>query len=737
MNLFKRQRASSNGVGEHPDVHITWARSSVGRSISRTGLFLKRQIWLWPIIAIVLLSAIGLVVRETIETTMRQGVQSQLQSVVDLDAAMLENWYRSQASNAESLANNIDIREVIYPLFDAAPQGSENDTDSLALNRGKLERSIRPAISAHRYDGYIVFDRAKTIVAAGRPELLGKTDIPEYAEFLDRALDGSTNVSPPFPSVAVLKDEEGRARTGTPTMFVAAPIRDDSFQVVGVLALRIDPTEEFSRILSLGHFGQSGKSYAVDGNGRMVSESRFNNDLVLIGLLPDEDDIQSILQVLVRDPGGDLTEGHRPEVRRRKLPLTLAAEELLTQEAGANVSGYRDYRGVTVVGAWKWLPQGDIGVITEMDFAEAFRPLTFLRRTFWGLFALLVLSSAAIFVFTLLLARSRREEQKAVIAAEQVGQYKLEQRLGSGGMGVVYKAQHAMLRRPTAVKMLEPDKISPATLERFEREVQITSQLNNPNTVAIYDYGRTPEGVFYYAMEFLDGIDLQSLVDQYGPQPVPRVIHILDQLCGSLFEAHSLGLVHRDIKPANIMLNRRGGQPDVVKVLDFGLVKSIDDRRQAGLTQHASLTGTPLYMSPEAIEMPSSVDARSDIYAVGAVGYFLLAGRPVFEADNLVELCKKHVETPPVSPSERTGFTIPQQLEGALMACLEKSRAKRPQTARDLALLIARCPEARDWSIEDADAWWGRYERGRLAGARPTDSTVKSPGDRRDLTIDL
>src|SRR5262249_48078695 len=243
--------------------------------------------------------------------------------------------------------------------------------------------------------------------------------------------------------------------------------------------------------------------------------------------------------------------------------------------------------------------------------------------------------------------------------------------------------------------------------------VQITSQLNHPNTVAIYDYGRTPEGVFYYAMEYLDGIDLQSLIEQYGPQPVPRVIRILSQVCGSLYEAHSLGLVHRDIKPANIMLNRRGGEPDVVKVLDFGLVKALDDEKKAGMTQQNSLTGTPLYMSPEAIQLPNSVDARSDLYAVGAVGYFLLTGQAVFQAENVMELCQQHLSGIPVPPSQRTSTPIPSGLENALLSCLEKSRAKRPQTARDLAVRLSHCVEASQWSIEEADAWWGRHERGQ------------------------
>jgi eukaryotic-like serine/threonine-protein kinase len=738
MNPFRWLSNSINGDDRRVAPHMTWARSSVGHTISRTGVFLKKQIWIWPILAVIVLSLIGLVVRRQIESTMREGLRSQLQTVVDLEADRLNAWYQVQKSNADALARNINIRQAVYPMLDAPVGEPGKADDSIASLRAKLEKSLGPAITAHRYSGYIVSDKKKRIVAAARPEQIGQQDIPEHDAFLTRAFDGETNVSAPFASIAALKDEKGRTRTGVPTMYVSAPVRDDSFQVVGVLSLRIDPTKEFSPIMKLGRFGESGETYAFDTQGRMVSDSRFDDSLILLGLLPDQENSHSLLQLLVRDPGGDITEGYRPAARRHELPLTFAASEAIAGRAGVDVAGYRDYRGVPVVGAWKWLPEGNIGIVTEVDYAEAFHPLTILRYTFWGLFLLLALSAAAIFVFTILLAHSRREAQKAAIEAQQIGQYKLERKLGSGGMGVVYKAQHAMLRRPTAVKMLEPDKVTEGAMERFEREVQITSQLNNPNTVAIYDFGRTPEGVFYYAMEFLDGIDLQSLVERYGPQPVPRVIHILQQICGSLYEAHSLGLVHRDIKPANIMLNRRGGQPDVVKVLDFGLVKALDERQQAGLTQQASLTGTPLYMSPEAIQMPNSVDSRSDLYAVGAVGYFLLTGQPVFDAENVVDLCQKHVNTPPSPPSERSHTPIAPELESALMACLEKSRAKRPQTARDLAALIGRCAEATQWSIEDADAWWGRHERGQSSGIR----TISQPAgptasDGRDVTIDL
>jgi hypothetical protein len=526
-----------------------------------------------------------------------------------------------------------------------------------------------------------------------------------------------------------MKDSTGRLRTGIPTMFACAPVRDQGFQPIAVLAMRIRPEREFTQILHMGQIGETGETYAFDKSGLLLSNSRFDEDLILLGLLPDLENAQSILTVSLRDPGGNLAEGFRPGVRRAELPLTVMAASAIAGESGVNVSGYRDYRGVPVVGAWTWLPEYELGVATEIDHAEAFRPLAILRWAFFSLFGLLILSSIAIFAFTLSVARLQRKVQKAAIEARHLGQYHLETQIGAGAMGVVFKGHHAMLRRPTAIKLLSVENVTEASIARFERKVQITCKLNHPSTIAIFDYGRTPEGVFYYAMEYLDGINLQTLVEQYGPQPEGRVIHILRQVCGSLYEAHSLGLVHRDIKPANIMLNRRGGESDVVKVLDFGLVKAIDDQEPAS---SGGLSGTPLYMSPESIQTPDLVDARSDLYAVGAVGYFLLTGKSVFQAASLAELCRQHVTTVPESPSQRLGRAISAELEGAVMACLDKSRARRPQTARDLMALLNRCPLANTWSIDDADAWWGRHERGAgaaatTAGANASSASAASP----------
>lgn len=710
---------------------MTFGKTSLGRSISRTGVFFKKQLWVWPIIAIVLLAAIGWTVSSAIERTIKENLRSELQTLLTVERSMLETWLRVQEANAEALANDQQIRSVALEILAAAhPVAIDDAPDSESPTQvrvatpsmnARLAAELGPGMTSHQFVSYLLIDKQQRVLASNNPELMGQI-VPRNEAFITRTLEGQTAVCAPFPSIVQMKDEFGRIKTDVPTMFVSAPIRDANFQVVAALALRIRPEKEFTRILQLGRLGKSGETIAFDKDGLMVSNSRFDDEMILLGLLPDVENSQSILKVSLRDPGGSMRAGHRPMVRRSELPLTKPAADAIAGNSGVDVEGYRNYQGVPTVGAWEWLPKYDMGIVTEIDYDEAFRPLTILRWAFYSMYALLMLGAIAIFVFTLIVARLNRTARKAVVEAKQLGQYRLEERVGSGAMGVVYKGHHAMLRRPTAIKMLNLENVNEASIERFEREVQITCNLNHPNTIAIYDYGRTPEGVFYYAMEFLDGIDLQTLVEKYGPQPAGRVIQILKQVCGSLYEAHSLGMVHRDIKPANVMLNRRGSEPDVVKVLDFGLVRALDDGKQAGRT--GGLAGTPLYMSPESIQTPDLVDPRSDLYAVGAVGYFLLTGQPVFNATSLVELCRMHVTSLPETPSQRLGRALNPELESALLACLEKNRAKRPQTARDLAHLLDRAMEAERWTIDDAEQWWGRHERGQAttptAPAAPT-----------------
>jgi serine/threonine protein kinase len=552
--------------------------------------------------------------------------------------------------------------------------------------------------------------------------LIGQTRSTNY-DLLARTLKAGAIVTPPIPSAALLRDSSGELRAGLPTMFALAALRDLTGDVIGILGLRIRPETDFVRILQTARPGSTGDTFAFDKDGLLLSESRFTRDLIRLGLVPDQPGARSQLAVSLRDPGINMKRGARPQKTRGEQPLTLMAASATNGNSNVNVTGYRDYRGVPVVGAWTWLDEYGMGIAIEKEVDEAYHTLSILRRTFWGLFGLLAASGMLILVFSLAMSRLQKAAQNASLVAKELGQYQLEAKLGEGGMGVVYRGRHRMLRRPTAIKLLHPDKTTDATIARFEREVQLTCQLNHPNTIAIYDYGRTPEGVFFYAMEFLEGLNLDTLVVRYGPQSEGRVIYILRQVCGSLAEAHDIGLVHRDIKPANIVLSRRGGESDVAKVLDFGLVKAIDSNKEASLTSAGAVIGTPLYMAPEAIDTPEKVDGRSDLYAVAAVGYFLLTGTPPFEGQSVIEICMHHARTPPEPPSARLKRPVSADLEAALLKGLAKNPAERFATAREFAAALAACSTAGAWTSRQADDWWRVNSLSGLA-ASPSAATA-------------
>jgi serine/threonine-protein kinase len=302
-------------------------------------------------------------------------------------------------------------------------------------------------------------------------------------------------------------------------------------------------------------------------------------------------------------------------------------------------------------------------------------------------------------------------------------------------MGVVYRASHAMLRRPTAIKLLRPERAGTEALTRFEREVQRTAMLTHPNTVTVFDFGRTTDGVFYYAMELLEGASLQEIVDVDGPQPAERVIHLLQQAAGSLAEAHDAGLIHRDIKPGNILVVDRGGIADLVKVVDFGLVKDVrtDLTTDPTLTSAESITGTPLYMAPETITAPQALDARADIYALGAVGYWLLTGTHVFRANTVMEVLAHHLHSVPERPSARLNAQVDSDLEKVLLACLAKRPDDRPESAHALRDQLRACAAARRWTNQRASQWWSAH-RHQLRSAQPT-ATAPSDADLSHLVV--
>jgi eukaryotic-like serine/threonine-protein kinase len=314
---------------------------------------------------------------------------------------------------------------------------------------------------------------------------------------------------------------------------------------------------------------------------------------------------------------------------------------------------------------------------------------------------------------------------RAVTQARQLGSYRLVERLGAGGMGEVWRAEHRLLARPAAIKLIklepETDPDSRARLvERFEREAQATAALESPHTVELYDFGVAEDGTFYYVMELLRGIDLETLVHQFGPQPPERVAHILHQACESLADAHRNGLVHRDIKPANILLTSRSANVDYVKVVDFGLVKIAQQQPDdVKLSRVGEMHGTPAYMSPEEATGDGEVEPRSDLYSLGCVAYFLLTGKLLFDESSSIKMALAHATREPIAPSRVARQTIPDQLERLILACLEKKPGARPESAAAVAREIAQSGLTSTWTPDRSLAWWRSHLPEKLAPAVP------------------
>jgi serine/threonine-protein kinase len=320
-----------------------------------------------------------------------------------------------------------------------------------------------------------------------------------------------------------------------------------------------------------------------------------------------------------------------------------------------------------------------------------------------GFNALLALIGATLTIYSAHALNGLRTE---LHEARKFGQYQLRQKIGAGGMGEVYLAEHELLKRPCALKLIRPGSdANPLALARFEREVRSAARLAHPNTIEIFDYGHTDDGTFYYVMEFLPGMSLADLVQQFGPLSPGRLIYLMRQTCAGLAEAHALGLIHRDLKPANIYVTNRGGEFDVAKVLDFGLVKLTQEPGAAELTTDQTVSGTPLFMSPEQATGDPTLDARADLYALGAICYYAITGRPPFVGDNPMAVMIAHARDPVVPPSQIRP-DVPADLEAVILCCLAKRASDRYADVKAMGRALAACAAARDWDGDQAERWW-------------------------------
>lgn len=749
------------------DETVSAARTSFVLLKKMTSRF-KLPIWVLPLVIAGLVALFGWWGNHELRQTIEQQLQSQLTSTLNANVTALEIWTTNQTRLATALASEPEVRDRAIKILDRSelgPGATESRTNALDIEQ--LIGYLRPRLDSLGYEIAQLVNTNFNIVVSSRgpPSKVSEAHTNKFAELFAtgepviitpfkpefpiwRARGGFGNRGPGGGSPTNFPGRRGPGIPGAPgrprgpgdfggpgrpggsgrtnepgtsvfsrngrrgnttLMQVAAPIKENR-TVHGALALVINPTNEFSRILSVARTGDSGETYAFDQTGLLISQSRFDNQLKALGLL-DTTNASSALNLRLRDPGGDLTKGYKTEnTNSTTESLTRFVTAAIEGDDGVDVAPSRDYRGVPVIGAWRWLPQLGIGVATQIDAGEAFRPLRVLQFIFIALFLLLVFSAVILFVFSYANLAWRRRLGEAELKLKQLGQYTLGEKIGEGGMGVVYRARHALMRRDTAVKLLLPDRADAAAVQRFEREVCLTCQLTHPNTIQVYDYGRTPDGIFYYAMELLAGLNLHDLISRFGPQPEGRVIPILTQVCESLAEAHARGLVHRDIKPSNIFLCDRGGVLDWVKVLDFGLVREYRNRSGAA-GEEQEFAGTPSFMPPEALKNSAASDPRSDLYAVGAIGYFLLTGKSVFDDEDILELQKKQLAAAPAPPSWRTKNKISLELEKTILRCLERDPEKRPQSALELRDLFLASPHAADYTPEARAEWWAEFHR--------------------------
>ncbi|TAK44724.1 MAG: serine/threonine protein kinase [Betaproteobacteria bacterium] len=596
-----------------------------------------------------------------VEGSVRELRAASMKNLLDSEVNSLQVWVREEIGDAERIARDPRVRDAVAALLRVAlsPQRSQAELCA-GPARAALEVTLRPLLREIGDATFNLISRGGRLIATRFVEYCGlRLNAERFLPLLEPVFAGESRFLRPF-NDADRVAAPARLRRGPPFAWIATPVRDAGERVIAVLSIAEPADAVFASILQAARPGESGDAYAYDEHGAILSGAWAGESAPLHA----------------RRGGGE--------------------------REGVVLDPYLNHRGVETIGVWRWLPEYGLGVAIEISAAEAYAPLRYLNIAFGVVFGALVIAVAAALAAGLSVLRLRNQ----VGEARRLGAYALEERIGEGGMAVVYRARHALLKRPCAVKLLRPARANDETIARFEREVQLASQLAHPNTVEIFDYGRTADGHFYYAMEYLDGITLAELVSRGGAVPVPRALHVLRQLCAGLAEAHARGLVHRDVKPENIMVCRRGGEYDVVKILDFGLVKSIAEPHSRDLTRTLRILGTPLYMAPERLRNPADVDARADIYAVGAVAFFLLTGRRMFDAPDDLALTTRVLNDEPPRVAAAAAQPVPLELDLLVQSCLEKKREDRPQRVTDLVEALEALTQEHRWTQREAESWW-------------------------------
>jgi len=642
------------------------------------------------------------------------GRQKELQLLVKSLDEKVQSPTLSESNRSDILGSAEEQAKVkfVFENLVALPIKLETETkeESVAANdRTKLK--------------YAIWNRSSVLLAdwqyTNKNAGLGGLTTTIGSTLLKRVFDrGASSVELPRPTAEAISEKYPMELEEQYAMFIV-PIfsPDDKSVVIGAMMIR-SPVflDELEALLSKTVLRDS-NSYLLDDRGAIATKARDLPQLLELPAFSGLKKVRGAAIVEARDPGGNVLANYLPTEDKTEWSWTKPGKTISQPKNGIDVNGYRDYRGRDVVGAWHWIEPLNRLLVLEIPKEEAFKNHVFIDRAFKLLYGIPILISLAIGALSL-----RRAFRGIELTNRSLGSYILREKIGEGGLGIVYRAEHKLLGRTAAIKLIKEPLVNAASLKRFEREVRMASKLSHPNTVSIYDFGMSKDGLLFCAMELVDGVNLAHFIAYDPTVSLDRCLWILRQICGAIEEAHEIGLIHRDIKPQNIMIYRKGQMSDLIKVVDFGLAKTMADNVSRDVTATRVLIGTPGFIAPERLETPWIADPGIDIFAFGVLGVYLLTGRvPILGVthDSLMQLFYMG------RFSEISSNARFNEFVRLLAQCISPDPNDRPRSMSEIGAKLANIAAAFPWNELQSEKWWQENEQELIASSKLKEASVK------------
>lgn len=647
--------------------------------------------WLW-LAALLPTALVGWWTYSQVESTLQQSVRTELQGIADSVALSSQRFLTDKAQLVGSWARQPSIKTSIEQLSKRSPE------DQLDPKWDQLSEEIRmqlKQLSGFESVEFTVWNQSYRMIASSSEAAsqIGTPVAPQSAASLNRVMSGET----------VLLGPERVADQYTPAMSILVPITDPNERVIAALQVQgIKLYNDFNRMFINVALAGGLDAYAINNDGVMITDSPHARAMAADQRLDvQQNQVAAVLRVA--DPGSEIDSDNVESVQRSLCPLTIAAAGVINRASSVRIDPYKNYAGVDVVGAWRWNSDWNLGIVIERDANDVFAPTRIVRFGFVLLGSLLFFTA---FMAATRIASTSTAERAAI---HPLSRYEVLGELGSGGMGIVYRARHRQLGRDAALKVLGGDRRQKEDRLRFDREARLAASLSNPHSVMIYDYGQSENGEAFCVMELLKGLTLQEVVDRSGCQPIGRALCIVSQMCDALTEAHNLNLLHRDIKPQNVMLSLDASVGDWAVVFDYGLAKPLEPVSGVYQTSEALWSGTPMYMSPERFRDPALMDPRSDIYSIGCVAYYLLSGRAPFIECDPESLFALVLTEQPISISVHRNESVPAEINEIVLKCMAKRAEDRFESVAELSRMIDQLRVKYAWTIDEAKVWWKHY----------------------------